>query len=226
MDSRVPRPSGASVPDRLYVEVALPFEEARSVAEHAVTVARRLAPKMTGASAARLYPLYGDGYIGIGWADDHVWYQEAGIRAFTMHRLAGKVVPMWLDDPTGELRRKNPKAKVRRTASGKMQVLVFRRAARHGQRRAVRRQDGTMTSVPASYPGAPGRISLREARLPYTTPGRVGGRIAAKNIGVRWRHPGLTPRSFILRALTKAAHTAGVAPGPAVASSGPLRTAA
>lgn len=211
--THVPRPHAAVVPDRLYMELPVSEAEARAIATSAVNAAARIAPKLTGLSAARLTPLYGDGFIGIAWADDYVWYQETGTNPYTMRSLAGKTIPMWIDDPTGEEQRKNPRARVRRTASGKVQVLIFRRAAKLGQRRFVRQRNGAIADVPASYPGAPGRIALREARLPYTTVGKTGGRIAARNVGVRWRHPGLTPRAFLLRGLTTAARQAGLAPG-------------
>lgn len=219
--TRVPRPHVAAVPDRLYMEVPLGVDDARAVATQAVRLAQRFAPKLSGLSSSRLLPLYGDGFIGIAWSDDYVWYQETGTNPFTMRRLAGKTIPMWIDDPTGEERRRNLKAQVRRTASGKMQVLVFRRAARMGQRRQVRR-GGHLVDVPASYPGAAGRIALREARLPYTTPGKKGGRIAARNIGVRWRHPGLTPRAFLLRGMTVAVAKVGVKAGTVHFASGPV----
>ena len=79
---------------------------------------------------------------------------------------------MWVDDPTGELASKNPKARTRVTMSGKPQVLIFRRAAKLGQRKAVRTKIANglyhQTSVPMSYPGAPGRIGTRQAGQPWT----------------------------------------------------------
>jgi hypothetical protein len=209
----------ALVPDRLYMEIrGLREEDAQFLAREAVVLAQRLAPKMTGASSRNFTPIWGDGFFGIRWQDNHVWYQEVGIRPFTMRNLAGKTIPMWIDDPTGKERQKNPKARVRTTASGKTQVLIFRKAAPLGSRKMVPRKTpggGTvMEDVPRSYPGAPGRIAWREARRPWTTQGRVGGRIARTNVGVRWRHPGLSRRSFIRQGMVLAATYNGLRPGP------------
>lgn len=185
------------------------------MANNAVREARRLMPKLTGHAASRMFPLYGYGYFGIGWLDSYTWYQENGIRPFTMFSLAGKTIPMWIDDPTGTERQRNPKAKTRVTLSGKVQVLIFRRAAQMGQTKTVRTRVAGQweeRTVPMSYPGAPGRIGRREAGQPWTTPGRVGGRIAQGNIGVRWRHPGLSPRKFLNRAMVLASQQGGVLP--------------
>jgi hypothetical protein len=173
-------------------------------------------PKLTGRAASRLYPLYGSGWFGVGWLDSYTWYQEQGIRPFTMTSLAGKTIPMWVDDPTGTERERNPRARVRTTMSGKVQVLIFRRAATPGQRVTRRRKkaDGTTEeyTAPASYPGAPGRISRRQAGQPWTTQGRTWGAIAAGNVGVRWRHPGLAPRRFLNHAMALAAAQGGFEP--------------
>jgi hypothetical protein len=138
-----------------------------------------------------MFPLYGAGYFGVGWADSSIWFQEQGIRPFTMFSLKGKVIPMWVDDPTGTERQKSPKARVRVTLSGKTQVLIFRRA---------------------TAPGEPGRISKREAARPWTTPGRRPGAIARGNVGVSWRHPGLAPRQFVNHGMTIAAQQGGIVP--------------
>lgn len=204
-------------PDRLIMLIdGLPGNRARNMANAAVREARRIMPKLTGRAASRLQPLYGSGYCGILWADSYVWFQEQGIRPFTMFSLAGKTIPMWVDDPTGTEREKNPKAPTRVTLSGKTQMLIFRRAAMPGQTRTVRRKiaDGTYQefTVPASYPGAPGRIGKRETSRPFTTPGRVPGAIARGNIGVRWRHPGLAPRQFLNHSLSLAAEQGGIIP--------------
>lgn len=174
-------------------------------------------PKMSGASAARMQPLYGKGYFGLSWQDSYVFFQDHGIRPFTMRSLAGKTIPMWIDDPTGQERSKNPKAKVRVTQSGKTQVLIFRKAANLGQRKTKYGKDRNGNRVvisdkPASYPGAPGRIANREAGAPWTRGGKQGGQIAAGNSGVRWRHPGIAPRLFLNNALTLAAQWNGILP--------------
>lgn len=209
-----------AIPDRLIMYApGLSADQARVVAEDATDIAQRYAPKLSGASSARMLAIHGEGWFGVQWMDDFVWYQEAGIKAFTMRKLAGKTIPMWIDDPTGIERRKNPKAEIRTTRSGKVQVLIFRKVAKMNARRTVVRH-GTAVSVPASYPGAPGRIAVREAMRPWTAPGRVGGRIAMRNVGVRWRHPGLHPRSFIYRGLAQAAYSNGVPLGEIVAVRG------
>jgi hypothetical protein len=123
---------------------------------------------------------------------------------------------MWIDDPAGLERQKNPKAKTRVTMTGKTQVLIFRRAARFGQTRTTRKKlaGGTYEekSAPMSYPGAPGRIAVRQAGQPLTTPGATGGQIAQGNIGIRWYYPGLAPRKFLNHGMTEAAQQAGILP--------------
>lgn len=184
-------------------------DDARFVAQTAVEYAQALSPRATGDSARSFSPIWGHGFFGIAWAHQHVWFQEMGIRPFTMHNLAGKVVPMWINDPLGEERRRNPRAEVRTLEDGRVQVLIFRRAALKGETRVVKRRENGRTIekvVPRSWPGAPGRINRREAPAPNTAPGRVGGRIAQGNVGVRWRHPGLFGRYFLREALIKAAN--------------------
>jgi hypothetical protein len=132
-----------------------------------------------------------------------------------MTKLAGKTIPMWVNDEFGTERQKNPKAKTRVTLSGITQVLIFRRAANVGETRTVRTKvagQWVTRTVPKSYPGAPGRISAREAGRPQTTPGRRPGAIAPGNVGIRWRHPGLAPRLFINHAITLAAQQNGILP--------------
>jgi hypothetical protein len=208
----------AENPDRIIMLVPkMNPGRARSCALAAVRECRRKMPKMSGASAARLQPIYGKGYFGIWWADSYVFFQDHGIRPFTMRSLAGKTIPMWIDDPTGQERAKNPKAKVRTTMSGKTQVLIFRRAANIGQRTTKYGRDRqgnrvVISDKPASYPGAPGRISRREAASPWTKNGKQGGQIAAGNGGVRWRHPGIEPRLFLNNSCTLAAQWNGILP--------------
>jgi len=202
-------------PDALVMAVpGLSSMEARLVARDAAEMARRVAPKLSGASSRRFLPYFGDDFFGIRWAESYVWFQEQGIRAFTMRRLAGRVIPMWIDDPTGRERARNPRARTRVTASGKTQVLIFRRAANIGERRPrIDPRTGQIRWVPRSYPGAPGRIAVREAAQPWTTPGRAPMAIARQNVGVRWRHPGLDPRNFLHYGLMQAAYAHGLPPG-------------
>lgn len=204
-------------PDRLVMTVeGLDPQTARRCANQAVKLAQKNAPKMSGEGAKRLGPVYGKGFFGIKWLDSWMWFQENGIRAFTMNNLQGKTIPMWVDDRDGKLQAKNPKIKKRTTASGKEQVLIFRKVAMKGERKTVTRKvagGGTRdVSVPRSYPGAAGRIAVRESARPNTTPGRVGGAVARGNVGVRWRHPGLSPRFFLNNAITMAAQTNGILP--------------
>ena len=147
--------------------------------------------------------------------NSYTWYQDNGIRPFTMYALAGKTIPMWVDDPTGTERLRNPKAQTRVTLSGKVQILIFRRAAQIGQRKTVRTKvagQWETRTVPLSYPGAPGRIGRREAGRPYTSIGRTGGQIASGTVGVRWRHPGLAPRKFLNRAMVVASQRGLILP--------------
>lgn len=208
----------ADHPDRLIiVSRSLSPGRARTLANEAVRLARLAAPKVNGAGARRLQPVYGKGMAGIRWADPYMFYIDHGIAPFTMRALAGKTIPMWVEDRDGTERERNPKAKVRTTVDGRVQVLIFRRAALIGQKTLQIRTDpktGLKTRVEkvASYPGAPGRIGRREAAAPWTTTGRRGGAIAAGNVGVRWRHPGITGRQFLNHGLTLAAQKAGVVP--------------
>jgi hypothetical protein len=203
VQSPPPQPTG--IPTGVVMEIpGLAAPTARVIGQDALDLARLRSPKLSGASTARLYVLAGTGYFGIGWRDDYVWYQEQGIRAFTMRSLAGKTIPMWIDDPTGIERQRNPRARTRVTASGKTQVLIFRKAAPIGSRKQIRGRFGTLIWVPRAYPGAPGRIARREAAAPETTPGRVGGAVARGNVGVRWRHPGLIGRGFLQQSLIDA----------------------
>jgi hypothetical protein len=192
----------------------LEMEDAYKAATMAVAHAQALCPKLTGDAASSISPVYGEGYFGLSWTVGYLWAQNQGVRPYLQRSLAGKTIPMWIDDPTGTEAKKNPKAKTRVTESGRPQVLIFRKAATVGQQKKVTRKiagGGTVTKmVPASYPGAPGRIANREASQPYTTPGKKGGRIAKGNIGIRWWFPGLSPRLFLQEGLNRAAGDMGV----------------
>lgn len=206
-------------PDRVIMVVdGLSPGMARSIANQAVREARRKMPKATGDGAKRLQPLYGKGFFGIYFPDAYTFFQDHGIRPFTMTNLAGKTVPMWISDPTGVMRASNPKAKVKIDASGKVKVLIFRKVAPVGARKQkykLNRKTGIrelVSDTPMSYPGAPGRIGRRETGTPYTSKGRVAGAVARGNSGVRWRHPGIGPRLFLNNALTLSAQWNGILP--------------
>ena len=167
---------------------------ARVVAIRAVDLARVVAPKMSGQSSRRFAPIFDEGVYGISWMDPYVYFQEVGTRPFTMRNLAGKTIPMWVNDPTGEEYAKNPKAKRRTTADGRVQVLIFRHASHPGERK-LRSEPPPPRMVPRSWPGAPGRINKRHSAT---------GQILPTNVGVRWRHPGLDARNFLHRGIEAA----------------------
>lgn len=198
-----------NVPTRIYAKVRdLNTEDARYAAVAATSYAQQTFPRVSGNTVATFAPIWGPGYYGISWVGDHVWYLEMGIHPFTMHAVAGKVIPMWINDPLGEEARKNPKARTRTTADGRKQVLIFRRAARPGERKFVQRTVAgrvTSVSVPRSYPGAPGRIARREPAAPNNSTGKLGGQIARGNVGVRWRHPGTYAAFYLREGLLRAA---------------------
>lgn len=211
-----------SIPNRIVMSIpGMSIQAASVVAREAARKARSYAPKLTIASSSRFVPIFGEGWFGVAWLHDYVWFQENGTRPFTMRSLAGKTIPMWINDPTGEERRKNPNARTRTVAGGRVQVLIFRRAAKIGQRKNVWRKIGgrdTLVSVPASYPGAPGRIAVNRSRglirQGDVAPG-VGnpGWIAKGNVGVRWRHPGLQSGKFLARAVAETARENGFPTG-------------
>jgi len=164
----------------------LTMDDAKAASKIAVEIAKREAPKLSGAGAKSIQPLFDVGEFGVKWSEPYMWIQDQGARPFTMKSLQGKVIPMWISDPTGIEALKNPKAKTRTTASGVSQVLIFRKA---------------------TNPGAPGRIALRAA---VSENGRIAGQIAKGNVGVKWRFPGLAPRHFFTYALEQAAKNFGI----------------
>lgn len=179
----------------------------------AVDYAKTFAPKSTGESAAAFTPIFGDGWFGIKWKHRYAWYQNRGTKPFVMKSLQGKVIPMWIDDADGSVKRENPKAKQRTTADGRRQTQIFRYASRVGERKTVTKRRGgqdRQVSVPRSYPGAPGRINMRQGArgVPVNT---QSGQIAKTNVGVRWRHPGLEAKMFFLDGLMNAAKVNEVA---------------
>jgi hypothetical protein len=213
MPELLPEINLAERPDRI---VMLVDEESdtEELASFAVEVARSRMPKVTGAMAKSLQSIYGDNYFGIYFPDRKTWFLEQGIKPFTMNALQGKTIPMWIDDPMGSERKANPKAERRRTADGREQVLIFRRVGKKGERKRVirRGKDGLPrpTTVPVSYPGAPGRITRREMGPPLGRAGKVAGQIAKGNVGVRWRHPGIVARQFLNSAMAQTAIEFGI----------------
>lgn len=196
-------------PDRILMFVdRLSPGKAHSAANAAVQMARQKMPKMSGGSARNIQPLYGKGFFGIYFPDRYTWFQEQGIRPFTMNSIQGKTIPMWVKDSDGKLRAKNPKIKTRTTEDGRTQVLIFRKAALKGARKIQYRRDpvtGIKTIIsdkPQSYPGAPGRIGTRNDN----------GQIGKTNVGVRWRHPGLAPKLFLNNSMALAAQRFGIIP--------------
>lgn len=207
------RRRGTQTPDTLVARVSgLDVVRAEAMARAAAAHAASIAPKSSGRGAASIVPVWGAGWYGVRWSEPSMWFNEAGTRPRTMRELAGKLIPMWINDPTGAEARKvkagDRARRVRRDASGKQQVLIFRRAAAIGARKMVNGR-----SVPASYPGAPGRIARRRTDPP--------GQIAKANVGVRWRHPGISPRGFMRHSLEDVATAHGL-PRPLIT---PTRTA-
>lgn len=215
---------GSNVPDQLIMTVVgLKIGQAKVLAQKATRYAKQGAPKLTGQSSSRFEAVWGEEYFGVRWYDSYVWYQDKGIAPFTMRRLAGKTIPMWIDDPTGQVARENPKSKTRITMTGRKQTLLFRRAAKMGARKWVTKMVGgvaTRVNVPASYPGAPGRIAGRVPGKPNTPTGYRGGAIMKGNQGVRWRHPGLQDREYLEYGLLRAVYEAGLVPGEMFAVGG------
>lgn len=206
-----PGTSSGNIPDRIYVLIeGLDETTAWHLAQRAVHLAQGYAPKLSGRSSHRLRVYYGPGFFGIQWLDPYMWFQEAGTRPRVMTNLAGKTIPMWIDDPTGSERAKNPRARTRVTFSGKTQILIFRKAAKVGERKSVKRKvAGTyrMVDVPKSYPGAPGRIARRQfVTYPADT---HSGKVAVRNIGVRWFNPGIAGKGFMQHAIWTSAQQAG-----------------
>jgi hypothetical protein len=170
------------------------------LANAAVQAAKDRMPKITGALSQTLTPVFGNNFFGIYFPDKKVWFLERGTRPFTMNSLAGRVIPMWVSDEDGKLAKENKKAKTRITVDGRRQTLIFRKASNKGERKNVVR-NGKITSVPRSFPGAPGRIG---------NPRGSGGRIAAGNVGVRWRHPGIEGRQYLNEAMEDTADMWGI----------------
>lgn len=188
----LPEVSLTQTPDRILalMDNDMGIEFMQTLAQEAVQIAHNDLPKISGRLANSLVPVFGETFWGIHFPDKVSWYLERGTSPFTMNSLQGKVIPMWVDDPNGEEAKKIKNAKTRITLDGRKQTLIFRKAAKKGERKLVFR-NGQWVSVPKSYPGAPGRINVRSAN----------GRIGQGNNGVRWRHPGIDPRYYLNNAM-------------------------
>lgn len=210
------RNRGDVAPDRLYCFApGFTASQCRRMGQHAAEVARTLSPRLSGRAANGISAYAGEGFFGVKWDRPYLWYQEGGAGAFTMRSLAGKTIPMWVDDWTGEMARRDPKAKTRITANGRRQILIFRKAGKLGARKkvAVRDSAGRLVrwrDVPQSYPGAPGRITHREWRSSGGSTGRITRMVQPSHVGVRWRHPGLVPREFMQHAIQMVAMQNGL----------------
>jgi hypothetical protein len=212
------RTTGAVIPDRLYIKAPeYNDRQCEYLAKQAAAFTRAIAPKLSGRGAAGIKPYWGRGFFGIRWDHSYMWYQEKGTNPFTMRSLAGKTIPMWIDDPTGSERRANPKAKTRIVANGRTQVLIFRKAAKIGSRKRVAVRDGKgrllrHKTVPRSYPGAPGRIARTTYHEQYGThTGKIAKLLPRPHVGVRWRNPGIVGREFMHYSLLEVAQMARVA---------------
>lgn len=211
------RNTGRIMPNRLYVLApGYNRRQCEVLAKQAVAFVRAVTPKLSGRGAEGIKPYFGAGWFGISFDRSYLWYQEQGTSPFTMTKLAGKVIPMWIDDPLGNEARANPKAKRRITANGRRQILIFRKAAKLGarKRRAVRDPSGRLLrwrDVPASYPGAPGRIAQRAFHdVKGTSSGRIVRVIPRPHMGVRWRNPGVVGREFMQHGIQTVAQMAGL----------------
>lgn len=200
--------TGRIMPNRLYLRAPqYNREQCEMLAKQAVALIQSITPKLSGRGSAGINPYWGVGWFGVRWDRPYLWHQETGTKPHTMRNLAGKMIPMWIDDPTGAEARANPKAKKRRTESGRQQILIFRKAAKPGARKkvAVRDREGRLMrwrDVPAAYPGAPGRIARRsyDERKGQNS-GRIARLVPRPHVGVRWRHPGIVNREFMQHGL-------------------------
>ena len=194
-------------PDRMILVLDEVYDIAfmESLANAAVDAVQDRLPKITGSLSRSIKPVFGQNFFGVYFPDKRAWYLERGTRAFTMNSLAGKTIPMWVDDPDGSVAKaQGRKTKTRVTIDGRHQTLIFRKAANKGTRKIKRDKNGKIVSTPASYPGAPGRIGNPRGNY---------GRIAAGNVGVRWRHPGILGRGYMNQAIEDTCDVFGIEEG-------------
>ena len=164
----------------------VPLEVADMAAQEAAALAREMAPRVSGQGARGLTPAFGDGWIGIWSRQSHMLHVNEGTRPRIMTELAGKTIPMWVNDRDGSMTESIPLAKraerTRVTEDGRRQVKIFRKAAPIGSTKIVPNARGRLIQVPRAYPGARKRVS-----------GRFAGRY--------WRHPGISGQQFVQDAL-------------------------
>lgn len=215
---------GRNAPKALFVKApGMPAAETAQLSIISARIARRICPKISGRAAEGIKPFSGHGYYGVKWDVPYIWYQNQGTSPFTMLSLAGKTIPMWIDDPTGSVKRENPKADTRITVNGRRQVKIFRKAAKIGARKKVANRDSQgrlmgWRDVPQSYPGAPGRINRRSDDT-----GQISKLLPRPHVGVRWRHPGIVPREFLQHSLQTVGAHAGISDLTVFASYGRAR---
>lgn len=190
-----PRPDGwvVVVPD-------LPVEVAFRASVQAQALVKEMAPKVSGRGAASLRPAHGEGWFGLYFppATSYMMLVNEGTKPRIMTSLAGKTIPMWINDPDGsmaaDIRPQDQASRVRITEDGRRQVKIFRKAAPIGSTKLAVRRDGSLTRVPRAYPGA----------IKRGADGRLAGRY--------WRHPGTTGRQFAQDALVLTADQMGLEP--------------
>lgn len=207
------------IPHRAFMRMPhdIPPQIIMRTADRAANLAIGRAPRSSGSLVEGLDPYWGTGghqepFVGLQWIHDYTWYQEVGISPFTMRSLAGRTIPMWVDDDDGKERAKNPKIKTRVRKDGKLQVLVFRKVGVRGTyKRKVEtdaRGNRVERMVPENnYPGAPGRIN-RRAGSTFEGDTRKPGQITKGNVGVKWRHPGMAAKGFISTSILQAVREA------------------
>jgi len=74
----------------------MPNEVTKRISQRAVDIARRIAPRKTGAGAAALTPTSQDGEIGIEIPSEvfYMKFQNDGTKPHIMNELAGKTIPI------------------------------------------------------------------------------------------------------------------------------------
>lgn len=174
----------------------IPPGEGQRLADAALTLARQMAPRVSGDGARGMRSAFGEGWFGIYSTQSYMVHQNEGTRPRVMRELAGKTIPMWITDRDGSMTAGIPAERrverTRVTEDGRRQVLIFRKAAPIGSTKTRVSARGRRITVPRAYPGAP-----RRGPHGYFS-------------GVHWRHPGLRGRQFVQDALVMVAERARV----------------